>query len=427
MLALALSLAALLVTLVVTSTAAAAPTLTTDKADYAPGEVVQVSGSWFAPNTKYSIPIKRPDGSIVLIDPVTHLIIPPNPNWGFATSDGAGNLRYAYQLDGIDGLYEARAYSSTWAGNWSVTPVAAVTFTDAVPKNTICHSTGSATNPYSRIVTAGIAGHEDHTKDIVFTGQETSCPSRFTLNKVCAMSPGDTLPANQQFTFTIPAYNGQTTRTLACGTSDELAIGVGPNKTITETAGNLGTDLSNYTTTSSCTITTSTGSTTVTGNTSITFNVPYYDSKNEVGAAVECTFTNTKKPPNATVAVTKSCPNNANATTDRFQVKLGANNVGDPLACGGSLNVTVPANTNYTITEAAAGTTDFSNYETPQYSAGCSSTTGGLAGGGSATCTITNTLKANPVVTVTKACPDGPDADTDRFQVKLGTVNQGDP
>src|SRR4051794_21120077 len=54
----------------------AGPTLTTDKADYKPGEVVHVSGTGFEPNTKYALPVQRPNGSIVLIDPDTHTATP---------------------------------------------------------------------------------------------------------------------------------------------------------------------------------------------------------------------------------------------------------------------------------------------------------------------------------------------------------------
>ncbi|MBA2360366.1 MAG: hypothetical protein H0V79_05420, partial [Actinobacteria bacterium] len=182
------------------------------------------------------MPVKRPDGSIVVVDPILHLA---TPGWQWATSDAAGNLTYDYQLNGIEGLYEARAYPANWFGDWYSQPVASVIFSDsAAPKNTICHSTGSASNPYQRIVIGSLAGHEDHVKDIVFLSQEVSCPSRFTLNKLCATSPGDQLPANQQFSFSVPAYNGQRTETLSCGGTVELAIGVGSNKTITETSGN---------------------------------------------------------------------------------------------------------------------------------------------------------------------------------------------
>src|SRR5207247_1881161 len=48
-----------------------------------------------------------------------------------------------------------------------------------------------------------------------------------------------------------------------------------------------------------------------------------------------------------------------------------------------------------------------------------------LARGGTATCTITNTLKAAPVVTIDKSCPNGAAASTDRFQPKAGAADAG--
>jgi hypothetical protein len=105
------------------------PTLTTDKADYAPEEVVHVSGTGFVPGT-YAMPVKRPDGSIVVVDPSTHQAS-PSPQWENATADDNGNLAYNYQLDGIGGTYEVRAYPSNWSGDWGADPIARVTFTDA--------------------------------------------------------------------------------------------------------------------------------------------------------------------------------------------------------------------------------------------------------------------------------------------------------
>jgi hypothetical protein len=123
-----LTLAAAFALFAFTSTAnAGAATLSTDKADYAPGEVVHISGTGFAPGATYAMPVKRPDGSIVTIDPVTHI---PLPGWGFATADPVGSLAYDYQLNGIQGEYEARAYPATWSGDWSEPSLASVTFTD---------------------------------------------------------------------------------------------------------------------------------------------------------------------------------------------------------------------------------------------------------------------------------------------------------
>ena len=58
----------------VTAVLATSPTLTTDKPDYKPEEVVHITGTNFAPNTTYAMPVLRPDGSIVTIDHFGNLI-----------------------------------------------------------------------------------------------------------------------------------------------------------------------------------------------------------------------------------------------------------------------------------------------------------------------------------------------------------------
>ncbi|HET9476318.1 MAG TPA: hypothetical protein VFP63_02390, partial [Dehalococcoidia bacterium] len=103
----------------------AAPILATDKADYYAAETVTVTGTGFAPNTTYDIPIIRPDGSLVKGDGTL------TPGWDSITSDASGDFTYLYKLDGIFGSYEVRAYQSSWSGNLSEGPITTVTFTDA--------------------------------------------------------------------------------------------------------------------------------------------------------------------------------------------------------------------------------------------------------------------------------------------------------
>jgi hypothetical protein len=99
-------------------------TLTTDKPDYAPGETVAVTGTGFEPGVSYAIPVLRPDGSIVLGDGSFVA------GWDTATADGTGTIGYSYQLNGIDGTYEVRAYPVDWTGDWAAAPLTSVTFTD---------------------------------------------------------------------------------------------------------------------------------------------------------------------------------------------------------------------------------------------------------------------------------------------------------
>jgi uncharacterized repeat protein (TIGR01451 family) len=141
------------------------------------------------------------------------------------------------------------------------------------------------------------------------------------------------------------------------------------------------------------------------------------------GDAATCTITNTLKAA-AKVTVTKSCPNDAAGAGDRFQVKLDGEESGDPLGCAGSRDVSVTVGKAYAITEGAAGTTDLANY-TSSLSNDCSGTLPNF--GDTATCTITNTLKAAPKVTVTKTCPNGKANAGDRFQVKRNDTDVGTP
>src|SRR5439155_6842014 len=142
------------------------------------------------------------------------------------------------------------------------------------------------------------------------------------------------------------------------------------------------------------------------------------------GDTASCTITNSLKA-SPKVTVTKSCPNGRANAGDRFQVRRDGQDSGDPLDCGDSVDVNVTLGQAYAITEGAAGTTDLDNYEAPGYSAGCSGTLSHF--GDTATCTITNTLRAEAKVTVTKACPEGKANAGDRFQVKRNGSSVGDP
>jgi hypothetical protein len=110
-----------------------------------------------------------------------------------------------------------------------------------------------------------------------------------------------------------------------------------------------------------------------------------------------CTFKN-KLTAQPKVTVTKTCSPGPADADDRFQVQLNGTNAGAALACSGTLDVNPTSGQAYSITEVAGNaTTNLADY-TSSLSAGCSGT---LTYGGTATCTITNTLKALPTVTVT--------------------------
>jgi uncharacterized repeat protein (TIGR01451 family) len=146
------------------------------------------------------------------------------------------------------------------------------------------------------------------------------------------------------------------------------------------------------------------------------------------GDTATCTITNTLR--NApTLTVRKSCTNGAPANAaDRFEVLLDGDATDSPtiLACGGSAELTLAPDTAYRITERAGNdSTSLGNYNV-SYGDACSSQTGLARGSNDTVCTITNELKPAPAVTVTKACPNGAAAASDRFQVQLGGKAVGD-
>jgi len=220
-----------------------------------------------------------------------------------------------------------------------------------------------------------------------------------TVTKNCTPDAG--ADANDRFQFT---NNGNNTGDpVACEGSVVVTLVRGAAFDINEVAGNGTTDLANYTETRSAGCVDADGL--------------------QRGQTGTCTITNTLKAA-PTVTVTKVCPGGKASSGDRFQVKLNGSNTGDPLDCGGSLDVTVTAGAAYAITEGAAGTTDLANY-TSSLSDDCSGTLANF--GDAVTCTITNTLKAAPKVTVTKSCPNGKANAGDRFQVKRNGSNVGAP
>ncbi len=125
---------------------ATGPAIQTDKVDYAPGEIVHVSGSGFTPNAAYDIPVLRPDGSIILLDPVTHVA---TPGFGSAVADSNGALKYDYQLNGIGGTYEIHVYSKPWNGDFTAAPAASLQFTDNFAASDFKQCATGTTDPHT--------------------------------------------------------------------------------------------------------------------------------------------------------------------------------------------------------------------------------------------------------------------------------------
>ena len=237
------------------------------------------------------------------------------------------------------------------------------------------------------------------TGDCTITNTLKAAPT-VTVTKNCTPDTG----ADADDRFKITNNGSAAGDPLACEGTLELTLQGGAAFNIDEVAGNGTTDLDNYTETRSAGCTDADGL-----------------ARGETGS---CTITNTLKAA-PTMTVNKVCPDGKANAGDRFQVKLDDSDTGEPLDCSESLEVSVSPGSLYSITEGAAGTTDLANYEAPGYSAGCEGTLSHF--GDTANCTITNTLRAEAKVTVTKACPEGKANTGDRFQVKRNGSNAGDP
>ncbi|MGH2375040.1 MAG: hypothetical protein ACRDIC_16435, partial [bacterium] len=188
-----------------TAVGGTSPTLATDKTDYAPGEVVHITGSGFNAGESYALPVKRPDGSIVTIDPDTHAVTPNH--WDVVTADADGSLAYDYQLDGIEGPYEARAYPADWGGDWNDSSLSSVGFTDTPTKITAKQHEGQlSTGAYTsgniteyaegdtinfRFRLAATHGPTSGSLEVRFSGVEATCTffdPTFVLGSIDAVS-----------------------------------------------------------------------------------------------------------------------------------------------------------------------------------------------------------------------------------------------
>ncbi|NYT12738.1 MAG: hypothetical protein GKC03_09385, partial [Methanomassiliicoccales archaeon] len=133
------------------------PIVWTDKMDYLPGETVIVSGSGFEPNGDYDLPVIRPDGTMVIGDGSF------TPGWDTVKADVNGDLIYHYQLDGIAGTYEVRAYDSPWQGDLTQAPITSTTFTDKQASASISQfENGAASAPSSNWITGNLNKNNAH-------------------------------------------------------------------------------------------------------------------------------------------------------------------------------------------------------------------------------------------------------------------------
>ncbi len=315
------------------------------------------------------------------------LTAPPKVTVTKSCPNGPANAGDRFQVQ-LNGSNVGTALTCGGSLDVNPTPGQAYTITEAAAGTTDFAN-------YNSSLSAGCSGTLSFggTAACTITNTLKAAP-KVTVTKACPDGPagsGDRFQVKRDGTNVGDAF--------ACGGSLDVPVTAGQAYAITEGAAGT-TDLSNYTSSTS---------------------VGCSGTLAHFGDTASCTITNALKTA-PKVTVTKSCPGGPAAAGDRFQVKRDGTNVGDPLACGGSLDVTVAAGQAYAISEGAAGTTDLANYNTT-LSAGCSGTLAHF--GDTAACTITNTLKAAPKVTVTKSCPGGPAGAGDRFQVKRDGTDVG--
>ena len=89
----------------------AGPSLTTNQADYAPGDSAYITGTSFTAGD-YTLRAMEPGGNIADWGPVT-------------VSEGGGFTIISPSLI-AEGAYELRAYASDWASDWSEAAIATV-------------------------------------------------------------------------------------------------------------------------------------------------------------------------------------------------------------------------------------------------------------------------------------------------------------
>jgi len=341
-----------------------------------------------------SYPSEQPNS-----DPSDCVLIPRDAFLTIAKDAGGDTSNFNFAVSG------GASATPTVAGGSSTTiaikSATATSVTETLPSadwtfmSAICSGGTNNGTPTTNGLT-GITAASDTTVTCTFTNALKALPV-ITIDKVCTpaahaatdrFQPQDTVPS--------PDVNAGSE--LACNTgTTTYSPTPGAAYQIREVAGSSGS-LANYTTGYSAGCESTTGL--------------------ARGATATCTITNTLKAA-PVITIDKVCTPAAHAATDRFQpqdtVPTPDVNAGSELACNtGTTTYSPTPDTAYQIREVAGSSGSLSNYTTG-YSAGCESTTG-LARGATATCTITNTLKADPGVTINKVCTPSAFAATDRFQ-----------
>jgi hypothetical protein len=108
--------------------------ISTDKAEYAPGETVIIQGSGYVPGRDYAILVHRIGGSTMVMDSDHNIV----GGWHTVEAGPDGRFVYRYRLNGILGLYQVNVYDTHWdLSYWNDgvhEQLAGTTFIDGPPK-----------------------------------------------------------------------------------------------------------------------------------------------------------------------------------------------------------------------------------------------------------------------------------------------------
>ena len=113
--------------------AAQTPTVTTDKPDYGPTEIPEISGFDFAPGAELDVIVLNPKEQRRLERGKRLKKNKKKGGWDTLTTDGGGNFVSDYTPAReliIGALYEVRVYNTPWSGTLDEVPLAMTTFTD---------------------------------------------------------------------------------------------------------------------------------------------------------------------------------------------------------------------------------------------------------------------------------------------------------
>jgi hypothetical protein len=201
-------------------TTAASPTITSDKADYAPGELVTLTGSNWTPGESVNVVVNDDVGQTW------------NRNVN-VTADASGNISDSFNLpDWFVATYSVKATGASGA-------VVTSSFTDAVPSTTAVTSSKNPSSLNESVTfrakvtysTTGAGGHTagdpvDSDGQVKFgTGGNANCGGSFSK-----LQANQTPNANGEVTYTTSTLPAGDTTIRACFTNDGAGrTGAGPS------------------------------------------------------------------------------------------------------------------------------------------------------------------------------------------------------